>query len=109
MAIDKADLDEYTALDTEAAQLERRAKTLRDRQSQLVEKFEAELVESKHPSCIRHGFTFAWVNGSATVKWADEYLRELGVDKANALKAAAALSATASKMKILPPAPPPEE
>ena len=107
MAIDKADLDEYTKLDTEAAQLERRSKTLRDRQSQLIEKFEAELKESKHPSCIRNGFTFAWVNGRANVPWADEYLKEMGPDKADALKQEAAKKVTSSKMTILPPAEPP--
>lgn len=106
MAIDKADLDEYTKLETEAADLERQAKTRRDRQSQLEKKFEAELVESKHPSCIRHGFTFAWVNGRATVPWEDEYLREMGTIKTDALKRAAAAKVVNSKMTILPPATP---
>jgi len=105
--VTKEQIAEYVELDLKASPLEREAKTYRDRQKQLEEDFEADLRESRKPSVIRHGHTFAWVNGSATVKWAEEYLRDCGVDKANALKAAAALLAIASKMKILPPAPPP--
>ena len=106
MSVTKAEAQEYSELETKAANLEREAKTYRDRQKQLEEKFEADLIASNKPSVIRHGYTFAWVNGSATVPWAQEYLRECGVDKANNLKAAAAKEATASKMKILPPLPP---
>lgn len=109
IVVTKEQLAEYAACESKAAPLEREAKTYRDRQKQLEEQFEKDLKESRKPSVIRHGYTFAWVNGSATVKWAEEYLRECGVDKANALKASAALTAIASKMKILPPAPTPEE
>jgi benzoyl-CoA reductase/2-hydroxyglutaryl-CoA dehydratase subunit BcrC/BadD/HgdB len=105
MAVTKAQVAEYSELETRAAALEREAKTYRDRQKQLEEKFEEDLKESKKPSVIRHGYTLVWVNGSATVPWAAEYLKECGVDKANALKAAAAKEATASKMKIIPPTP----
>ena len=101
--ITKDQVAEYTDLDTKAVALEREAKTYRDRQKQLEEKFEEDLKESKKPSVIRHGYTFAWVNGSATVAWAAEYLKECGVAKANELKSEAAKQATASKMKILPP------
>jgi hypothetical protein len=106
MAVTKAEVTEYAELDTKAAKLEREAKTYRDRQAQLEAKFEEDLKESKKPSVIRHGYTFAWVNGSASVAWAAEFLKECGVDKANKLKAEAAEKATASKMKILPPAAP---
>lgn len=102
--ITKEQVAEYTELEAKAAPLEREAKTYRDRQKQLEEKFEADLKDSKKPSLIRHGYTLAWVNGSATVAWAAEFLKECGVDKANKLKADAAKEATASKMKILPPA-----
>ncbi len=105
--ITKEQLAEYATLESKAAILEREAKTYRDRQKQLETKFEQDLTESKKPSVIRHGYTFAWVNASASVKWADEFLSECGVDKANALKAAAAMASLASKMKILPPAAPP--
>jgi hypothetical protein len=107
MAITKEQTQEYTDLDVKASALEREAKTYRDRQIQLEELFEKDLKDSKKPSVIRHGFTFAWVNGSASVKWADEYLKECGPEKANALKQEAAKNATASKLKILPPAKPP--
>jgi hypothetical protein len=106
--ITKEQLAEYAALDSKAAILEREAKTYRDRQKQLEEKFEEDLKESKKPSVIRHGYTFAWVNGAASVKWAEEFLRECGVEKANALKASAAMASIAAKMKILPPAAPPD-
>lgn len=102
-AVTKENLDEYTDLETKASKLEREAKTFRDRQSQLEQLFEEDLKDSKKPSLIRHGFTFAWVNGGATVKWADEFLRECGPEKTNELKVAAAEKATASKLKILPP------
>ena len=102
--ITKEQVAEYAELEAKAAPLEREAKTYRDRQKQLEEKFEKDLKDSKKPSVIRHGYTFAWVNGSATVAWAAEFLKECGVDKANKLKADAAKEATASKMKILPPA-----
>lgn len=101
--VTKANLDEYTDLDIKASKLEREAKTFRDRQAQLEALFEEDLKDSKKPSLIRHGFTFAWTNGTATVKWADEFLRECGPEKTNALKLAAAEKATASKLKILPP------
>lgn len=101
--VSKENLAEYTDLDTKAAKLEREAKTLRDRQAQLEQLFEEDLKDSKRPSLIRHGYTFAWVNGTASVKWADEFLRECGPEKANKLKAAAAENATGSKLKILPP------
>lgn len=104
MAVTKEEVAEYSKLECKASKLEREAKTYRDRQKQLEEKFELDLKASKKPSVIRHGYTFAWVNGTATVPWAAEFLKECGVDKANALKAAAAKEATASKMKILPPA-----
>ena len=103
--ITKKQTEEYTALDVKAACLEREAKTYRDRQAQLETLFELDLKESKKPSVVRHGYTFAWVNGSASVKWADEYLRENGTEKANALKQQAAKNATANKLKILPPTP----
>lgn len=106
--ITKEQVAEYTELEAKAAPLEREAKTYRDRQKQLEEKFEEDLKDSKKPSVIRHGYTFAWVNGSATVPWAAEFLKECGVEKTNALKAAAAKEATASKMKILPPTAKPE-
>ena len=108
--ITKEQVAEYAELEAKAAPLEREAKTYRDKQKQLEEKFEEDLKDSKKPSVIRHGYTFAWVNGSATVAWAAEFLKECGVDKTNKLKADAAKEATASKMKILPPAKtPPEE
>lgn len=103
MTITKAQTEEYTELDLKAAKLEREAKTYRDRQSQLEALFEEDLKNSKKPSVIRHGYTFAWVNGSASVKWAEEYLKECGPEKANKLKHEAAKLATASKLKILPP------
>ncbi len=103
MPITKDQTEEYTKLDIKASKLEREAKTYRDRQAQLEALFEEDLKESKKPSVIRHGYTFAWINGSATVKWADEYLKECGPEKANELKQAAAKLATASKLKILPP------
>ena len=106
MSVTKAEAQEYTELETKAAKLEREAKTYRDRQKQLEEKFEADLVASNKPSVIRHGYTFAWVNGSATVPWAKEFLKECGVDKTNELKATAAVEAASSKMQILPPTKP---
>lgn len=103
MPVTKADLDEYHEVERKAIALERMAKTFRDRQAQLEELFGAELKASERPSCIRHGFTFVATNGTASVKWAEEYLRECGPEKANALKAAAALTATGAKLKIHPP------
>jgi hypothetical protein len=90
MAIDKADLDEWRALDDEVAQLKRRIKTIGDRQSQLETLFEAELTASERPSIIRHGFTLAWIRGRASVSWAKEFLRECGAEKVDALKDSAA-------------------
>ena len=109
MAVTKEQLQEYTRLEKTADDLERQAKTFRDRQKQLEKLFEDDLKASKKPSIIRHGFTFAWINGRANVAWAEEYLRECGPEKANALKEAAGFIATSSKLVILPPAPPPTE
>lgn len=107
MAVTKEQLLEYTQLDTRAADLERQAKTFRDRQKQLERVFEDDLKATKKPSVIRHGYTFAWINGRANVSWAEEYLRECGPERANALKEAAGFIATSSKLVVLPPAPPP--
>jgi prepilin-type processing-associated H-X9-DG protein len=105
MAITKEIAAEYTELAAKADALEREAKTFRDRQKQIELMFEAELKESGKTSIIRHGYTLAWTNGRANVAWADEYLKECGPVKANALKQAAGFVATASKMLILPPVP----
>jgi len=104
MTVSKAEVLEYAELESKAAPLEREAKTYRERQRQLEDKFEDDLKESKKPSVVRHGYTFVWVNGSATVAWAAEFLKECGVTRTNKLKADAASAATAAKMKILPPA-----
>ena len=101
--ITKDQVAESAGLESQATALERKAKTFRDRQKQLEKKFEEDLRESKRPSVIRHGYTFAWVDGSATVAWSDEFLKECGVEKTNQLKAEAAKQAKASRMKILPP------
>ena len=102
-AVTKENLTEYNKLETEAAKLEREAKTLRDRQGQLEQLFQEDLKDSKKPSLIRHGWTFVWENGKATVSWADEFLRECGPEKTNELKNAAAEKAKGAKLKILPP------
>jgi hypothetical protein len=98
----KEDLAEWQECQTKRKALEREAKTLRDRESQLEEKFEAELTKSEKQSIVRNGFTLAWIAGRATVQWAAEYLKECGAEKANALKQAAAESAE-KKLTISPP------
>lgn len=102
MTLDKAKLEEWQKLSAEAAELGRRKKTLDDRIHQLETEFEAELRLSTKPSIIRHGFTLAWVAGRSSVSWATEYLRECGAEKAQALKDAAAKSAS-KKLSISAP------
>jgi hypothetical protein len=99
----KEELAEWQECQTKRKALEREAKTLRDREAQLEDKFEAELKKSEKQSIVRSGFTLAWVAGRATVQWAAEYLKECGAEKANALKQSAANDAP-KKLSITPPA-----
>ncbi|XZE35859.1 hypothetical protein SH501x_001403 [Pirellulaceae bacterium SH501] len=107
MPIKEEDLLEWQTLDEEASELTRKAKTLRDRQSQLEEKFAVELKKSGKASMKRLGFLLAWMPGRATVQWAAEYLKECGAEKANQLKQAAADAAAKGekKLSITPPKP----
>jgi|GEM_PF-3765340 len=98
----KESLQEWQSCDLRRRELDREAKTLKDRCDQLAEEFAAELTKSKNPSIVRHGFTLAWVAGRATVSWADAFLRECGPDKAQALKAEAAAKTT-QKLSITVP------
>ena len=82
MAIKREDLELWQDYESRRKTLDREAKTLKDRADQLAEKFNAELTKSGKQSIVRHGFTLAWVAGRATVQWAAEYLRELGVPAA---------------------------
>lgn len=107
MAIKKEQLAEWQDLETRRKALTREAKTLGDRQAQLEEAFALELVNSGKSSIVRSGFTFAWVAGRASVQWAAEYLKELGAEKANALKQAAAAAAE-YKLSITAPTIPEE-
>lgn len=103
-AIKKDELEEWKKLEDEASELAQKAKTLRDRQKQLEEKFETTLRDSGKQSIKRHGFLLSWQPGRASVQWAAEYLKECGAEKANALKKAAAEDVKEQgKLVISPP------
>ncbi len=87
-----------------------RAKSCRDnpntsqRAKQLEADFEAELTKTGKQSIKRHGFTLSWVDGRATVKWADEFLKACGAEEANRLKEEAAKSIEKKLNDLTPPA-----
>lgn len=103
MAIAKDKLQEWQRLKSESAELGRQKKTLDDRLSQLEIEFESELLATGKSSIKRHGFTLAWTPGRVTVQWAQEFLRECGPEKTQALKDAAAEKAV-QKLSIAAPA-----
>jgi hypothetical protein len=88
----KEKLLEWQQIEAERKELTRRAATLGQRAKQLEADFEAELTKSGKQSITRHGFTLSWVEGRATVKWAEEFLKACGADEANRLKEEAAKS-----------------
>ena len=99
----KDKLLEWQQIETQRKELSRQSATLGQRAKQLEADFEAELKKTGKQSVKRHGFTLSWVDGRATVKWADEFLKACGADEANRLKDEAAKSAE-QKLSISAPA-----
>lgn len=99
----KDKLLEWQQIEAERKELSRQSQTLGQRAKQLEADFEAELKKTGKQSVKRHGFTLSWVDGRATVKWADEFLKACGPEEANRLKEEAAKSIE-KKLSISPPA-----
>jgi len=99
----KDKLLEWQQIEAERKELSRRSAILSQRAKQLEADFEAELTKTGKQSIKRHGFTLSWVDGRATVKWAEEFLKACGPEEANRLKEEAAKSIE-KKLSISPPA-----
>ena len=78
-------LAERNELDAEARKLESRARTLRKKQSQIDDIAKAELTKAGRDSIRRAGYTLAYVDGRAVVRWRDEFVRVAGADAADEL------------------------
>lgn len=94
-------LEEWSALENQRRTLQSELGTVRQRQQQLEEQFEAELLASGKSQLKRHGFILAMVPGRATVSWSTEFLKACGQEAAQALKTAAA--ATAKSVFVITP------
>lgn len=105
MAIKEADLKEWSDLEARRSAMQRELTTIRNRQSQIEEAFEAELRKSGKTKITRSGFTLALQPGKATVSWAKEYLAAMGEEAVQRLKDEAARTST-TVFVLVPPKPP---
>lgn len=85
--------------------MQRELTTIRNRQSQIEDNFEAELRKSGKTKITRGGFTLALQPGKANVSWAKEYLAAMGEEAAQKLKDQAARNST-MVFVLVPPKPP---
>lgn len=81
------DLAEYGRLIQEAADLESRARSLRRGARQIAERAEADLAATGRDSVRRGGYTLCWIEGRASVRWKDEFIRVAGADEAARIQA----------------------
>jgi hypothetical protein len=102
MAIKPADLQEWSDLEQRRRDAQRELSTLRDRQKQLEDMFEAELRKSGKQQIKRGGFTLALQAGRASVSWAKEFLRACGEEAAQKIKDEAAKTSV-DVFVIVPP------
>lgn len=102
MAIAAEKLQEWQRLNEQRLKLNRESESIKKRCEQLEEEFEAELKTSGKPSIIRSGFTLCWIPASASVAWAEEFIRSCGPEKAAELRTAAAQKQS-RKLSIVPP------
>lgn len=105
MSIKEADLKEWTDLEARRSAMQRELTTIKDRQNQIEEQFEAELRKSGKTKITRSGFTLALQPGKASVSWAKEYLRAMGEEAVQKLKDEAAKTST-TVFILVPPKPP---
>lgn len=96
------ELLEWSRLEVERRDLSRQLASIRQRQQQLEESFEAALTASGKTSIRRHGFVLAMVPGRANVSWSAEFLKACGHEAAQQIKDAAAAKAK-SVFVITPP------
>lgn len=105
MSIKEADLKEWTDLEARRSAMQRELTTIKDRQNQIEEQFEAELRKSGKTKITRNGFTLALQPGKASVSWAKEYLKAMGEEAVQRLKDEAAKTST-TVFVLVPPKPP---
>jgi hypothetical protein len=105
MAIKEADLKEWSDLEARRSAMQRELTTIKDRQGQIEEQFEAELRKSGKEKITRSGFTLALKPGKASVKWAKEFLKAMGKEAVQKLKDAAAQKSV-KVFVLVPPKPP---
>jgi len=105
MSIKEADLKEWTELEARRSAMQRELTTIKDRQNQIEEQFEAELRKSGKTKITRSGFTLALQPGKASVSWAKEYLKAMGEEAVKKLKDEAAKTST-TVFVLVPPKPP---
>lgn len=105
MSIKEADLKEWTELEARRSAMQRELTTIKDRQNQIEEQFEAELRRSGKTKITRSGFTLALQPGKASVSWAKEYLKAMGEEAVQKLKDEAAKTST-TVFVLVPPKPP---
>jgi hypothetical protein len=95
-------LAEWQQLNEQRLRLDREAAAIKKRCQQLEETFEGELIKAGKPSIVRAGFTLCWVPKSASVSWSDEFIREVGPERAAQLQNAAAAQQS-RKLSIVTP------
>lgn len=105
MSIKESDLKEWTELEARRSAMQRELTTIKDRQNQIEEQFEAELRKSGKTKITRSGFTLALQPGKASVSWAKEYLKAMGEEAVQKLKDEAAKTST-TVFVLVPPKPP---
>lgn len=79
-------LAEWQQLNDQRLRLDRESAAIKKRCQQLEETFEAELIQSGKPSIVRAGFTLCWVPKSVSVSWSDQFIREVGPERAAQLQ-----------------------
>jgi len=98
--ITKADLDEHARLAAEAAELGRRARTLRAGMAEIEDRAQADLETSGKEEITRGGYRLSWAITRAGIKWRGELLSRIGAE------AVAELEATAGNVRAVKIEPP---
>lgn len=86
--ITPARLDRLFEINAELAKTKKEMRSLETEAKQIFTDAEADLRETDRDQAKRGEYLLVWKVKRAAVAWAQEFIRECGADKANALKAA---------------------
>lgn len=98
--ITKTQLDRYSAIARETAELGRKVRALQSEAKAIANAAQADLTSSGKPSIMRGGYRIDWTEGRLSIAWKDELISRLGADVANAITSAAPVKRS---LRITPP------